>query len=162
MAQEWLDNMLADACVQLLALGVPVSPHIRQGVEVNTRVQRRLGCCIFQEGAYTIQVSSRILDDLPLLWETLLHELLHTCPGCGNHGEKWKAHAQKVNQALGTRIQRTVKLDGAPQPLRREEDKYLLRCEDCGKEIRRMRMSKVVKAPWRYRCLCGGKLKRVR
>ncbi len=157
-----LDRLMAALLVQLRDLQVPVSPQILPQVQVNTRAKRRLGCCRFQEETYTIEVSAGILQSPDLLKETLLHELLHTCPGCRNHGPLWKSYAAVVNQALGTSIQRTVKVEEAFSPLRREEVKYVLRCQSCGREIKRLRMCKVVKAPWRYRCLCGGKLKRVR
>lgn len=157
-----LDRLMAALLAQLRDLQVPVSPQILPQVQVNTRAKRRLGCCRFREGTYTIEVSAGILQSPDLLKETLLHELLHTCPGCRNHGPLWKSYAAVVNQALGTSIQRTVKVEEAFSPLRREEVKYVLRCQSCGREIKRLRMCKVVKTPWRYRCLCGGKLKRVR
>ncbi|MCI8920360.1 MAG: SprT family zinc-dependent metalloprotease [Acutalibacter sp.] len=157
-----LDRLMATLLAQLRDLQVPVSPQILPQVQVNTRAKRRLGCCRFREGMYTIEVSAGILQSPDLLKETLLHELLHTCPGCRNHGPLWKSYAAVVNQALGTSIQRTVKVEEVLSPLRQEEVKYVLRCQSCGREIKRLRMCKVVKAPWRYRCLCGGKLKRVR
>lgn len=161
MEQAELDKMLADLQACLLNLGVPVSHKILPGVQINIRARRRLGCCIYRQGEYIIEVSASILENPVLLQETLLHELLHTCPGCRNHGEKWKAYADYVNRSMGTQIQRTAKMEGEFTPLRHEEVKYILRCEACGKEIKRLRMCKVVKSPWRYRCLCGGKLKRI-
>lgn len=162
VGQEELDTMLASLQRQLMALGVPVSGKTLPGVQVNTRAKRRLGCCIYRQGVYTIEVAARLLGEPGLLRLTLLHELLHTCPGCRDHGAKWKQYASYVNQHMGTDIQRTVQLEEAYIPLRQEEVKYILRCEGCGKEVKRKRMCKVVKAPWRYRCLCGGKLKRVK
>ena len=161
MEQEELDRLMDSLRCQLAALGVPVSSEIQTGVEVNTRAKRRLGCCIFRQGRYTIQVSASVLGDPALLRGTLLHELLHTCPGCRDHGAEWKRYAGYVNGKLGTDIQCTVKLEGAYKPLRHEEVKYILRCQCCGKEFHRMRMCKLVRAPWRYRCPCGGKLERV-
>ena len=95
------------------------------------------------------------------LRETLLHELLHTCPGCRDHGARWKAWAELVNREMGTGIARLAREEGPVGPLRHEEVKYKIRCERCGREYLRVRMCKLVKAPWRYRCSCGGKLKRV-
>ncbi len=161
VSQAECDARMADLQSQLRALGIPVSPNIQPGVRLNTRAKRRLGCCYCQQGVYTIEVAARLLDDIALLRETLLHELLHTCPGCRNHGEKWKGYAGIVNQNMGTNIQRTVRLEEEPAALRHDEVKYILRCEACGQEIKRMRLCKVVKSPWRYRCLCGGKLKRI-
>lgn len=162
MEQGELDSLMAGLQAELRRLEVPVSGKILPGVRVNARAKRRLGCCFFRQGVYTIEVSAGILHSPVLLRETLLHELLHTCPGCRDHGPLWKHYAEVVNKALGTSIQRTVKAEGELAPLRREEVKYVLRCQSCGREINRMRMCKVVKTPWRYRCLCGGKLKRVR
>ncbi len=162
MEQADLDKLLADLHAQLRKMGVPVSPKTQPGVRVNSRAKRRLGCCWCQQGVYTIEVAERLLTDPELLRETLLHELLHTCPGCRDHGKLWKQYADYVNKNLGTDIQRTVKVEGESEPLRRDEVKYILRCRDCGQEIKRMRMCKVVKSPWRYRCLCGGKLERIK
>ncbi len=146
MEKQELDALLAELSAQLRELGIPLGKHIAPQVEVNTRAQRRLGCCVCREGRFTIQVSARLLEDAPLLRATLLHELLHTCYGCQNHGKRWK-------------ITRTVPLEGPAQPLRQEPVKYLLQCQSCGRLIPRRRLSKAVKYPSRYRCPCGGKIK---
>ena len=141
---------------------LPVSEKVRPGVRVNSRAKRRLGCCFYREGRCFLEVSESILENEALLRTTLVHELLHTCPGCRNHGPQWKAWAQRVQEALGYQIQRTVPVEGEARPLRHEEVKYVLECQSCIARIPRMRLSKAVKAPWRYRCPCGGKLKRIR
>ena len=134
MEKQELDALLAELSAQLRELGIPLGKHIAPQVEVNTRA---------------------------LLRATLLHELLHTCYGCQNHGKRWKAYAQRVGEALGVEITRTVPLEGPAQPLRQEPVKYLLQCQSCGRLIPRRRLSKAVKYPSRYRCPCGGKLRRV-
>lgn len=90
MEKQELDALLAELSAQLRELGIPLGKHIAPQVEVNTRAQRRLGCCVCREGRFTIQVSARLLEDAPLLRATLLHELLHTCYGCQNHGKRWE------------------------------------------------------------------------
>ena len=119
MEKQELDALLAELSAQLRELGIPLGKHIAPQVEVNTRAQRRL------------------LEDGPLLRATLLHELLHTCYGCQNHGKRWKAYAQRVGEALGVEITRTVPLEGPAQPLRQEPVKYLLQCQSCGRLIPR-------------------------
>lgn len=162
MTQPELNALFAALAGELQALGIPLSKHIDPHLVINTRAQRRLGCCVHREGRYTIQVSQSILDDPQLLRTTLAHELLHTCPGCLDHGATWKTYAKTAGEALGLSITRTVALEENAQPLRREEKKYFLRCEKCGAVIGRYRMCKLVKYPWRYRCAaCGGKLKRI-
>ena len=162
MTQGELDALFTGLRGKLEELGLPLSREIDPQPVINTRAKRRLGCCVRREGQFTIQVSQSILGDPQLLRATLVHELLHTCYGCQNHGKRWKAYAQTAGEALGLSITRTVKAEGESQPLRREEMKYFLRCEQCGAVIGRYRMCKLVKYPWRYRCAaCGGKLQRI-
>lgn len=156
-----LDERLMMLEDKLKALGIPLSAAIVPGVQINRRAKRRLGCCIYRGGMYTIEVSERILENEGLLEQTLLHELLHTCQGCRNHGVRWKQYALRVNEALGCSIERTVPLEGEPETLRREQVNYILECQDCGVRFPRSRLSKLVKYPSRYRCRCGGKLKRI-
>ncbi len=156
-----LDGLMARLRRELISIGIPVSNRLEPEVRINTRARRWLGCCYYQSGRYWIEVSQAVLEDEDLLKQTLVHELLHTCPKCRDHGPKWKAYAQTVNEKLGYRIERTVKTETPAGSLRHEEIKYILECQSCGAQIKRMRMSKAVKSPWRYRCPCGGKLKRV-
>lgn len=161
ISQQSLDSLLAEMAESLRELGIPLSSHISPAVLVNSRAKRRLGCCYYRDGVYVIEVSSGLLEQPERLRQTLAHELLHTCRGCRNHGEKWKAYAAEVNGALGYSIQRLAPAEGESQePLRQEKLRYILECQSCGAKIYRSRMSKAVKYPWRYRCKCGGKLKR--
>ncbi len=162
MEQEELDRLMQELAAELRELGIPLSRSILPAVQVNSRAKRRLGCCYFSGGQYTIEVSAALLDQPERLRQTLAHELLHTCWGCRNHGKTWKAYAARVNEALGLQIQRLSPAgEDRQEPLRRDEIKYVLECQSCGARIYRSRMSKAVKAPWRYRCKCGGRLKRI-
>lgn len=38
--------------------------------------------------------------------QTLLHELLHTIPGCFNHGGQWKKLADRINKKYNLKIKR--------------------------------------------------------
>ena len=62
MEKQELDALLAELSAQLRELGIPLGKHIAPQVEVNTRAQRRLGCCVCREGRFTIQVSARLLE----------------------------------------------------------------------------------------------------
>ncbi len=164
MTQKELDSLLAKMEKTLRRLSIPIADRIEPTVKVNTRAKRRLGCCRrLPGGGFSIEVSAALLDRPEQLKETLCHELLHTCYGCQNHGERWKAYAARVSGALGLDIRRLAPAEAGeePLPLRRDTVKYVLECQSCGAQICRCRMSKVVKQPWRYRCKCGGKLKRI-
>lgn len=159
---------IAEPNVQLEALrlklkgaGIPLSGHIHPEVIVNTRAKRRLGCCIYREGMFYIEIAQRLLaeDQRELLEETLVHELLHTCYGCQNHGKRWKYYAEKVSGLFGYHVTRTAFTEDSNDRLRQDSAKYLLVCNSCGAEIIRMRLSKAVKQPHKFRCKCGGTLR---
>ena len=155
------DKLMGEVAEQARALGIPISENIRPQVLLNRRAVNRFGCCRRQGGEYLIEVSTRIAEGPEKSCrETLAHELLHTCPGCQNHGKRWKGYARRMSDAYGYRIQRTVSEEamGVPRP---REYKYLFRCERCGAELGRYRQSPLTRHPERYRCRCGGKLRRI-
>ena len=160
--QKRADGLLALAIRQAEALGIPAAKGILPQVKLNRRATGRFGCCIRRGNVYTIELAARMLaaEDRMIL-QTLVHEVLHTCPGCANHGPRWKSWAERMNRAYGYHISRTDSPDrlGLPDegPAR-----YLLVCTRCGAEIGRSRRSAVVQHPERYRCRCGGRLERKR
>ena len=102
------DALLARAVEQARALGIPVSARISPHVAVNRRAVTRFGCCIRRGGEYVIELSERLLEaEERACMQTLAHEVLHTCPGCRNHGALWKEYAARMNGAYGYAISRT-------------------------------------------------------
>ena len=94
--REW--EILQDVRRELISVGIPVSPNIK-GLRINTRTKKRLGCCQKekrqgQHEAYIIEISKNVLscreEDIRMI---MAHELIHTCPGCFDHGKKWKKYA---------------------------------------------------------------------
>ena len=154
------DILLKRVIDQARTLGISVSQEIDLHVQVNGRAKSRFGCCRYEKGRQVIEVAGRIAQGPEeSCLETLAHEVLHTCPGCRNHGDRWKGYAQRMNEEYGYHISRTstdeeMGLEGRPY-------KYLLRCEQCGIEFKRFRASPLTRHPERYRCRCGGRLERV-
>ena len=156
MTKDRLATLLSRVQGEAAALHIPFAPSLK--VRVNTRAVRRLGCCIREQGTFTLELSAALLqqpDDE--ICETLAHELLHTCYGCQNHGKRWKSYAAKMNAAYGYHIARTGKAPAAPV----RPAPYRLRCANCGAELLRYRRSPLVDHPERYRCRCGGALRRM-
>ena len=153
----------ARECEALLdALKIKYSKNIRYTVNrLNRRAQSRLGLCKKQGGRYTVEISSKLLDErtsVQTLIETILHEQLHTCYGCMKHTGRWKLLAQRVNDAFGFSVARTADEDSIPEDML-PKPKYIVRCRGCGLELPRQKLSPLVKHPERYRCAkCGGKL----
>lgn len=155
------DKLLREVAEEARALGIPLADRVDAHVRINRRAVTRFGCCKYQEGGFVIEVAQKVAEGPERSCrETLAHELLHTCWGCRNHGKRWKAYAQRMNEAYGYRIART----SSNQQLGVAETrpcKYLFRCQDCGTEFRRYRASRMTQCPERYRCRCGGRLIRV-
>ena len=136
---------------------------------VNTRAKRRLGQCKKSScGLFDINISEALLDDKvddQIALNTIMHEILHTIPGCFNHGKKWKAYANYINQKLPQyNITRVAVNDSVGVHTEHEKPlfNYVLRCSECGQEIKRQRKSKVITNYKKYRCgKCGGRLIRI-
>ena len=155
------DALLSAVAEQARALGIPVSDRVDPHVRVNRRAVTRFGCCIRREGGYLIELTERLLEAPErACLQTLAHEVLHTCPGCRNHGVRWKGYAQRMNEAYGYDIRRTGTCEELEIPDVRPV-RHLLVCQACGKEFPRAVASALVRHPERYRCRCGGTLRRM-
>ena len=149
-------------------------------ITVNTRAKKRLGqCCSHFIGfssnnkpryTYKINISSILLDErVPIesLENTIIHEILHTCPSCLDHGKEWKRRADKVNREYGYNIKRTVTLDesGVSEVIINDYErkpKYMCQCKKCGSKVSKYRMCDFVKYPQFYKCAkCGGDFVRI-
>ncbi|MBQ7768558.1 MAG: sprT domain-containing protein [Oscillospiraceae bacterium] len=136
---------------------------------VNTRAKARWGYCVkVSKGLFDIQIATALLqDDVDdqAVKDTIVHELLHTIPGCFKHTGKWKQYANTINRLLpqykikrGSSYEEKGLEDLRPKP----QCRYILKCLRCGSEIGRQRMSAAVEHPEHYRCKCGGRLTRIK
>ena len=158
----------AEFCMELLDnINVPYTKPFSW--TVNKRATRRWGRCRKSGyyGDYSIDISSILLDERASendLIETILHELIHTCPSCMNHGYEWKHWGDKVTKAYGYEILRTKKGDENSAALMLEKKKsnanYVCVCEKCGHEFYYNKWCKVTANPSSYtHSNCGGHLK---
>lgn len=154
------DAILQDVVRQAKMIDVPVSDKIEPHVVLNTRAKKRYGRCIGRGGLYTIELSAYLKDaSTHLVHEVIAHEVLHTCPGCMNHGALWKKYAAQMSAHYGYTIMRTAKEPLVPQEA--PKARYVLECLSCGMQIPRQKKSRAVEHPELYRCKCGGKLRRL-
>lgn len=159
---------LADDCVKdLLSIGIRCG-NVRNW-SVNSRAKARWGQCTkVARGSFDIQISAALLqDDVDdqAAKDTIVHELLHTLPGCFKHTGKWKQYASFVNRLLPqyhiqarSSFEEKGLTDNRPEPVYR----YVLKCQKCGAESRRQKKTSVVEHPEHYRCICGGRLIRIK
>lgn len=144
-------------------LGIPISDNI-EDVTINRRAKSRFGACKVKKKplggrTYLLEISEEILEcETKLISSVIVHELLHTCNGCFNHGKKWKKYCKIVEEHLGLSLSRTNKYEnfGLEPPAEKEQIKYIVKCTGCGAVFPRKRMCPLVKNPSKYKCgKCG-------
>lgn len=138
-------------------------------IKVNTRAKSRWGqCCTVLNSQYwenkqfSINISDRLLqDDVTdeACLDTIIHEILHTCKGCMNHGREWKELAELVNDCYACyNIKRCTSssekgIDNIDNT--DKVHKYAVKCTHCGKVWYKDRMCGVVKNPKGYTHKCS-------
>ena len=159
MEQNQLNELLARVIRDIRAEGIPVSHNIDPEVAVNRRARTRFGCCRREGNRYRIELSAVVLAaEEEKVCRVLAHEVLHTCRGCANHGDRWKSYARRLNERYDWGITRADSFEGLGVEDEREV-KYWVVCTACGKKTPRMKRSPLVNHPEHYRCRCGGTLR---
>ena len=157
----------SEYCMEMLKeIGIPYAENIR--FSVNYRAKKRWGQTRQCPGRYEISINSCLLDESIKddgLVNTILHELLHTCPDCMNHGAEWKKWADEVWKAYHIEIKRCSSADekGIDPALQESAYRYVYRCTGCGQMVKRMRASRFTQYPHLFRCgKCGGNFEAVK
>jgi predicted SprT family Zn-dependent metalloprotease len=164
-AESKLNQLLQQVIEEATALGIPVSRHISPSLHINKRTKARFGGCKKVKGfvhcTYQIEISKVLLDaEAQAIKEIIAHEILHSCPGCMNHGVTWKKHCRKMEKTYGYRLERTSSYEklGIEDPRGVKNYRYMIECNLCGQKIYRQRKSPISEETNKYRCRCGGKL----
>ncbi len=144
---------------------IPISSKINQEVVINKRAKKRFAACKKEPFGspyeFKIEVGEMLLETDPTIVKNILaHEVIHTCPGCYNHGKLWKQYAAIMNQLYGYHITTTATYEqiGLKAPEKQRRIRYVITCKRCGAVFYRQRKSKLVLHTNQYRCKCGGKL----
>ena len=102
--EDRLNTLLQEVIQEARALKIPVSSSIEKNVAVNGRPKKRFGCCRKKPDRFTIEISRFLLEaegcGEKQIRGVLAHEILHTCPGCYEHGALWKSYAAQMNAAV--------------------------------------------------------------
>lgn len=132
--------------------------------KINTRSKKRWGQCTkHTDGTIEIQIAHRLLADDRITEkackETIIHELLHSCPECSGHTGKWREYAACMNRLYGYHIKRVT--SGEEKGVenytaKRQPARYVLVCRYCRKGIERKQKCKLTKYYRNYSCpWCG-------
>ena len=157
-----IQKIYSNCKAKLDAIGIETGEVI--SVVSNSRATSRWGLCKRVGSKFIIEISVILLEDDVSDFateSTMLHELLHTCKYCQNHGNEWKNLAARVNAKYGYNIKRTTSYEelGIQKSNYVEDAKHKITCKSCGHTIYRKRESNLIKHTERYRCLCGGEFK---
>ena len=126
-----------DDCRKIcLELNIPIADCIM--VKVNSRAKKRWGLCTLEcQDEYIIEISDRLLNDNvteEATFNTMIHELLHTCPNCMNHGKEWKKWANVVNMNTDYNIKRTTSCEEKGIEKEVKLTKYTVTCSLCNRK----------------------------
>lgn len=156
-----LDAMFEKYYQFLCDCGLDLPERNRLEIAVNTRAHSFYGVTRRvkgRPGCFKIEINKDLLDDrnpnTPLV-ETIIHELLHTIPGCFNHGEKWQGIVDTINQHTGLHISRTSTIEDKGLVVFSRPDRaplYRVTCPACGRSIEYRRAAKVILHPERFVC----------
>lgn len=147
-----------------------------ESITINTRAKKRWGQCkitlnsqYWENRIFSINISERLLhDDISdnSCKNTIMHEIIHTCEYCFNHGSEWKHIADIVNDCYSFyNIKRCTSSEekGINEEIEKKESKYILRCTKCGKLFYKDRICNAVRYPEDYtHKLDGGQLERIK
>jgi len=100
------NKLLQEVILEAKQLNIPISQNIDPNVIINTRA-KRFGRCSRRSDKFIIEISS-VFDKAEdkMAKQTLVHEILHTCPDSMNHQALWKSHVSKMNRAYGYKIKK--------------------------------------------------------
>ena len=155
---ERFDAMLKYVLQTAKKQNIPVSDDILPEVGINYRATGRFGACRKTVHGFETELTYKLMDaDDKACLTVLAHEVLHTCPGCMNHGKRWKSYAARLSRALDVNIKYSSSYEELGiDDTRCGKYKYTVVCGKCGAIIKRQKASKLIMHPEKYRCRCGG------
>ena len=158
-----LSKLFSESMNEVIRAGI--KPGNIDTVTINTRAKSRFGQCKYNRntGNYSININAALLEESVTdvsTKTTIIHEILHTCRGCMNHGAQWQNLADVMNRRYGYNIKTTSSFAEkgveAPKP---RQNRYEVSCVSCDMKVYYKRAAHVVDNPSLFRCgRCGGKL----
>lgn len=167
-----LSRLFSETLSEAYSVGLGVSDKI-VSVTVNSRLSRALGrcvqvwdawnrCYVFKIEIQPCMLADGLDDRIPK--NTIMHELIHTCDGCFNHGPEFQYRAGIVNRKLGYNVHTlsdAEQLKAAGVVLKETEYHYGIVCDKCGHMVqKRKRWSSTLEriGDFRHGGTCGGSL----
>lgn len=159
----------ADKCKKMLDnIGIEYG-NIKR-FEINKTATNRWGNCKYTPTGFKIDINISLLNENNpeyALIETIIHEILHTCSGCFNHGDKWKSMVNKVNSKYKLNISTNPYSSGRQDKAKvvnyiKKNIKHKFVCTKCGQTIEYQRESDFTRNYQKYHCgICNSKFEKI-
>jgi len=142
-------------------------------IKYNNRFSRHWGCCyrntINDNVHFRIEISGKLgkedfFPDESAIIQTIMHEVIHTCVDCFDHGQMFQYYGGIAREKYGIDITRTTSAKSKNADIAFYMSyKYVLKCESCGNLIYMGRSCDLTAHPEHYKCAkCGGKIIRIK
>lgn len=166
-----LKKLFDESLMEVKAAGLQPGNII--SVKPNKNMTKSWGVCssVMENGErkFKIDISTRILqdnvDDIATK-DTIIHEILHTCPDGFGHTGKWAKYADIINYTYKGKynIKRTTAIEEKGIEFDSSQYKYVIKCEKCGIQDGYTRKCNVVKIAALYEDALqrGDDLKKIR
>lgn len=156
-----LDGMLQQAIQLVKNMDVDVPNNIKTKVRTYKAVSYA-GQCRIKDEQFEITISEYHLNNgYQPVFETMIHEVVHTVDGCWNHGRKWQHIIDKINRKYGYNISTCGHHN--LRAIAQSDAKYQIQCTKCKNITYLHKFIKVVQFPELYYCAkCHGTLKRIK
>ncbi len=136
-------------------------------VKFNKRFTHTLGRCSNSHVGSLIQISEKYYNHPTTTdddrYSLMFHELMHSVKGCANHGKRFNDLCRQLEEATGVKqiAGSKFKTHSEYNKDTRTKHKYMLECDECGKQyfMKRLRGGKEDGIDYRgravhYKCRC--------
>ena len=140
-------------------------------ITINKRLSKAWGRCIHhvEDDNFTIELRTVIADENITsengIMSIILHEVIHTCEGCFNHGTLFNSYGERLLKYGYDTMYATKSMEklGVDREKCVNSMKYVCKCKKCGIIEGRQRMCKFVSEPQNFTHKgCGGTFKRIK
>jgi len=125
---------------------------------------------ILQYEDAVILLNRRIMKDERSVTKTLVHEMAHYVTPLEHHSSLWRARMDSIGKFFNVSCTDGRFCDSETSKVfrsfkggrKKETPKYMVRCVNCGKVVKRKRMCSLISTPYLWHCgHCNGSFERI-